>query len=305
MTPGRFFIKLRRMPVWKITVEYEGTRYRGWQEQKNARTITGELARAARTVCGPEIEIGGAGRTDAGVHALAQVAHLRSDRRLRAGELVRRLNDNLPADINILKVEQAAKDFHARRSALARSYLYQISTRRTAFAKQFVWWVKDDLDFEAMRKASALLVGRHNFLNFSEPSGDDRSSIVVVDAVEMALAADLVLLRITASHFLWKMVRRIVGALVELGRGNITQTAIVKLLEPERMIHAQVDFKVAAHTAPPSGLFLERVMYDRSERLSPICPAFEVRSAINRLPGQSGSEHYPARRPSRGSYGGV
>ena len=205
----------------------------------------------------------------------------------------------------MLKVEQAAKDFHARRSALARSYLYQISTRRTAFAKQLVWWVKDDLDFEAMRKASALLVGRHNFLNFSEPSGDDRSSIVVVDAVEMALAADLVLLRITASHFLWKMVRRIVGALVELGRGNITQTVIAKLLKPERMRHADADFKVAAHTAPPSGLFLERVMYDRSERLSPIRPALEVRSVINRLAGQSGSEHSPARRPSRGSYGGV
>ncbi|HEX5731301.1 MAG TPA: tRNA pseudouridine(38-40) synthase TruA [Blastocatellia bacterium] len=293
------------MQVWKLTIEYEGTRYRGWQEQKNARTIAGELGRAARTVCGPEIEIGGAGRTDAGVHALAQVAHLRTDRRLKTGELARQLNDNLPADINVLKVEQTTRDFHARRSALARSYLYQISTRRTAFAKQYVWWVKDGLDFEAMQKVSALLVGRHNFVNFSEPSTDDRSTIVVVDAVELALAADLVLLRITASHFLWKMVRRIVGALVELGRGNISQTVFANLLDPERMGHTHTDFKVAAHTAPPSGLFLERVIYDRSERLAPIAPAFEVRSVFNRLPGRSGSEHYPARRPSRGSYGGV
>ena len=293
------------MPVWKLIIEYEGTRYRGWQEQKNARTIAGELGRAARTVCGPEVEIGGAGRTDAGVHALAQVAHLRSDRRLHGGELARKLNDNLPADINVLKVEQAPKDFHARRSAVARSYLYQISMRRTAFAKQFVWWVKDDLDFENMRKASTLLVGRHNFLNFSEPSVNDRSTIVVVDAVEMALAADLVLFRITASHFLWKMVRRIVGALVELGRGNVTQTVFADLLEPGRMRHSHGDFQVAAHTAPPSGLFLERVMYERSERLAPLAPAFEVRPAINRLPGRSGSGRYPARRPSRGSSGGV
>ena len=293
------------MQVWKLTIEYDGTRYRGWQEQKNARTVAGELARAARVVCGPEIEIGGAGRTDAGVHALAQVAHLRSDGRLNARELTRKLNDNLPADINVLKADQAAKDFHARRSAVARTYLYQISTRRTAFAKQFVWWVKDDLDFEAMRVASTLLVGRHNFLNFSEPSGEDRSTIVVVDAVEMAPAADLVLFRITASHFLWKMVRRVVGALVELGRGGISQEVFATLLDPERTRHTHAGFKVAAHTAPPSGLFLERVMYDRSERLAPIAPAFEVRSAVNRLPGRRGAQHYPARRPSRGSSGGV
>ena len=251
------------------------------------------------------VEIGGAGRTDAGVHALAQVAHLRSDRRLNAGELGRKLNDNLPADINVLKVEQAPKDFHARRSAVARSYLYQVSTRRTAFAKQFVWWVKDDLDFEAMRKASALLVGRHNFLNFSEPGNDDRSTIVVVDDVEMALAADLVLFRITASHFLWKMVRRIVGTLVELGRGNTTQTVFANLLRPERMRDRFTDFKVAAHTAPPSGLFLERVMYDRSERLELIAPAFAVRSLTNQPPGRSALDRHPARRSSHGSSGGV
>lgn len=270
--------KLREMPIWKLTIEYEGTRYRGWQEQKNARTIAGELRRAAQLACGSEVEIGGAGRTDAGVHALAQVAHINCESRLRAGELRHKLNDNLPADINILKVEQTGREFHARKSALARSYLYQISLRRTAFAKPFVWWVKDALDFEAMQVGSARLVGRRDFFNFSEPRGDDRSTIVVVKNVEMALAADLVLFRITASHFLWKMVRRIVGALVELGRGNITQKVFASLLEPGRAKQGAIDFKVAAHTAPPSGLFLERVIYDQTERLSPIGPAFAVRS---------------------------
>lgn len=293
------------MQVWKLTIEYDGTRYRGWQEQANARTVAGEVTRAARSVCGPAVEIGGAGRTDAGVHALAQVAHLRTDARIRAGELARKLNDNLPADVNVLKAEQAARDFHARRSAISRSYLYQISTRRTAFAKQFVWWVKDDLDFEAMRKASALLVGRHDFANLSEPTGVDRSTIVVVEGVEMALAADLVLLRITASHFLWKMVRRIVGALVELGRGKLTQPDFASLLKPDRMKDNPAGFKVAAHTAPPSGLFLERVIYDRSERLAPIAPAFAVRTPTNLPPGRMASERFPARRPSRGPSGGV
>ena len=278
LTAREVLRKLRRMAVWKLTIEYEGTRYRGWQEQKNARTIAGELRRAAQILCGPEIEIGGAGRTDAGVHALAQVAHLKSDQRIRAGELRRGLNDNLPADINILKVEQAAKEFHARRSARARSYLYQISLRRTAFAKSFVWWIKDELDIEAMRSASERLVGRHDFFNFCEPRGDDRSTIVVVDAVEMALAADLVLFRITASHFLWKMVRRITGSLVELGRGKFTQKEFEGLLKPGKTKQGVSKFNVAAHTAPPSGLFLERVIYDKSERLQPIGPAFPVRS---------------------------
>jgi tRNA pseudouridine38-40 synthase len=273
------------MQVWKLTLEYEGTRYRGWQEQKNARTVAGELRRAAQTFCGPEVVIGGAGRTDAGVHALAQVAHLNSDLRVRAGELRNRLNDNLPADINILKVERAGTDFHARRSARARSYLYQISLRRTAFAKPFVWWVKDELDFEAMRGASERLVGRHDFFNFCEPRNDDRSTIVFVDAVEMALAADLMLFRITASHFLWKMVRRIVGALVELGRGNMAQKDFAGLLESGKGRKVIPSFNVAARTAPPSGLFLERVIYDKSERLQPIVPAFPVRS-FNRPSGQ-------------------
>jgi tRNA pseudouridine38-40 synthase len=212
------------------------------------------------------------------VHALAQVAHLKCGQRMHAVELRRRLNDGLPADINVLRADQAGREFHARRSAIARSYLYQISLRRTAFAKQFVWWVKDALDLEAMRVGSAKLVGHHDFLNFSEPGGDDRSTVVVVDDVEMALAADLVLFRITASHFLWKMVRRVVGSLVELGRGNITQSVFASLLEPGRAKQGAIDFKVAAHTAPPSGLFLERVIYDHSERLAPICPAFPVRS---------------------------
>jgi tRNA pseudouridine38-40 synthase len=278
LTTRQVSIKLRKMSNWKMTIEYEGTRYRGWQEQQNARTITGELRRAAQLVCGSEVEIGGAGRTDAGVHALAQVAHLKCDRRLQAVELRHRLNDSLPADINILKVEQAGREFHARKSALARSYLYQISLRRTAFAKSFVWWVKDDLDFEAMQTGSARLIGRRDFLNFSEPRGDDRSTIVVVKNVEMALVADLVLFRITASHFLWKMVRRIVGALVEVGRGKITQEVFASLLEPGKEKQRSTEFKVAAHTAPPSGLFLERVIYNQTERLSSIRPAFAVRS---------------------------
>ena len=143
------------MPTWRLDLEYEGTRYRGWQIQHNARTVQGEIARAVTTVVeSSDFELYGSGRTDAGVHALAQVAHLDAHTSLPPEPLRRRLNEELPADINILKVEMVRHRFHARHSVVGRSYIYQVSRRRTAFAKPFVWWVKDDLDVESMRLAA-------------------------------------------------------------------------------------------------------------------------------------------------------
>src|SRR5437773_12080437 len=129
------------MARFKLTLEYAGTRYSGWQIQQNARTVQGELARVVRDVTGQkQFELYGSGRTDAGVHALEQVAHLDLETRLPPETLGRALNEALPADINVLAVERVTRQFHARHGALARSYLYQISRRRTASAKPFVWW---------------------------------------------------------------------------------------------------------------------------------------------------------------------
>ena len=139
------------MPRFKLTIEYAGTRYSGWQIQKNARTIQGEIDRAVRTVTGRrDFELYGSGRTDAGVHAVAQVAHLDVSTNIPADTLLRRVNDELPADINILAAEQVPHRFHARHHAVARRYMYQIARRRTAFAKPFVWWVREPLDFAKM-----------------------------------------------------------------------------------------------------------------------------------------------------------
>ena len=142
------------MKTWKLIVEYDGTKYNGWQEQTNARTVQGQLRKAAEDFFGTAVEVQGAGRTDAGVHARAQVAHLRvrpkpgSKRRHfpPPEEILRAINDRLPADMCILDVSEAAPDFHARHDALSRTYVYQISTRRTAFAKKYVWWVREPLD---------------------------------------------------------------------------------------------------------------------------------------------------------------
>src|SRR5262245_5950064 len=144
---------------FKLTIEYAGTRYSGWQVQKNARTVAGELQRAvAEATAVAEFELYGSGRTDAGVHARGQVAPLDIDVSLPPETLRRRINDALPSDINVLQVEKVRRRFHARHDAVARSYIYQISRRRTAFAKPFVWWVKEDLDAERMRRAAARFV---------------------------------------------------------------------------------------------------------------------------------------------------
>lgn len=264
------------MPVWKLIVEYEGTRYHGWQEQKGARTVGGEIRNAAARFFEGRVDLSGSGRTDAGVHALGQVARLSAPRRVKPEELRRAINDNLPPDINILKAEAVDDRFDPRRDAIGRYYIYQISTRRTAFAKKFVWWVKDSLDIESMSLASASLVGRHDFARFCELRDDERSTLVVVERSELQLAGDLLLFRIGASHFLWKMVRRIVGMLVEVGRGTLSHQEFASLIENGKKTNAALAMTVAASTAPPSGLFLERVVYRGQSPPGVLAPAIPV-----------------------------
>lgn len=271
------FLRGVLLPVWKLTIEYDGTRYYGWQEQKNSRTVAGELRVAAEKFFEERVDLAGAGRTDAGVHALAQVVRLKASRTAKPIELSYALNDRLPADINVLKVEETRASFDPRRDAIGRYYVYQISTRRTAFAKKYVWWVRDPLNVELLSKAAAGLAGRHDFGSFCERRDDDRSTLVVVERVEVVQAGDLILFQIGASHFLWKMVRRVVGALVEVGRGRLEVAAFARLLSSDyKRASASRSFDVAAFTAPPSGLFLERVVYREDERPGKLIPPFPV-----------------------------
>jgi tRNA pseudouridine38-40 synthase len=255
------------MPTYKLTLEYEGTRYSGWQAQGNTqKTVQGHLLRAANQVLG-EVEIGGAGRTDSGVHAAGQVAHLRTYRPQEPRDLMRKLNDLLPHDIGILDVVKAPDAFHARHDAVSRIYLYQISTRRTAFAKSFVWWVKDRLDFEAMAAAAQELEGRNDFSAFTDKRlAPDESRIVVVEHCELVRAGDLILFRIAASHYLWKMVRKLTSFLVEVGRGN--ESSIVPRLNRKA--------EPWQPTAPPSGLFLEAIVYPKETFDRPLQPIVAV-----------------------------
>jgi len=247
--------------TFKILLEYDGTRYSGWQDQKNARTIMGELKKAAREIFGEHVEMQGAGRTDAGVHALGQVAHMKVSSPVRHSPAVirRRLNDLLPADIVVIEVDRAERNFHARHDARSRTYIYQISTRYQAFHKRYVWWVKDDLDVKIMEKAAAELVGRHDFVCFraTDASRPDESTVVEVESAEIETEEDIIQVRIQASHFIWRMVRRLVGVLVKVGTGEVSHSDFRKLLDGR----CDPRLDVAAWTAPASGLFLERVEY--------------------------------------------
>ena len=255
---------------FKLTIEYAGTRYSGWQIQKNARTVQGEIARAVAAVIeSSDFELYGSGRTDAGVHALAQVAHLEAPSSLPPELLRRRLNDELPPDINILRMEKVRHKFHARHSVVGRSYIYQVSRRRTAFAKPFVWWVKDDLDVDRMRLAARRFVGFHDFRAFSDADPDETSTDVLVDTLDIHEDEDLLVFHVEGSHFLWKMVRRLVGVLVEVGRGGLTDDAAAQLLISGDGLPARL-------TAPASGLFLERVFYEGDSRDVSVRPPVTV-----------------------------
>ncbi|HET9566827.1 MAG TPA: tRNA pseudouridine(38-40) synthase TruA [Vicinamibacterales bacterium] len=241
---------------FRLTIEYAGTRYSGWQIQKNARTVQGELQRAIGAATGArDFELYGSGRTDAGVHALAQVAHLDLTTSLPPDALMRCVNDELPSDINILRIQKVRHTFHARHSARSRSYVYQVARRRTAFVKPLVWWVKDDLNVATMRAVAKRLVGFHDFRSFSDDDPEQKSTTVSLTSLEIHEAGDILLFRVEGSHFIWKMVRRLVGVIVEVGRGGLTADEAVAMLSSESELPARL-------TAPASGLFLERVRYD-------------------------------------------
>ncbi len=260
------------MPTYRLDCEYEGTRYRGWQEQQNARSVAAELKRAVSDAGGDIVELGGAGRTDAGVHALHQVAHLRLKTAVEPRRFRLAINDALPHDVHVLAMRQAGDRFHARHDAVLRSYVYQISRRRTALAKRSVWWIKRPLDVSRIEGAAASLPGMHDFASFCERPQDQTSTRVLVERAEVACDGALILVRLAASHFLWKMVRRVVGSLVRVGAGELAERDFTALVKDGGLRGVST----AAWTAPPSGLFLERVIYAGDPPLPALAAAVPV-----------------------------
>jgi len=243
---------------FKLELEFDGSRYRGWQKQDDARTIQGSLLQAARTLYGKNTDVQGNGRTDAGVHALRFVVHIEAQTDDSADEVAMRINSFLPQDINILKAQRAGPRFHARHNCIGRSYLYQIARRRTVFRRHYAWQIDELLKIGPMKEASVMLAGMHDFTSFTDRQVvKKKSPQVMINWAKVAETEELVLFRIVGSHFLWKMVRRIVGVLAEIGRDRISPAEMRHFLEKT------VD--LSRFTAPSKGLFFERAFYDQEE----------------------------------------
>jgi tRNA pseudouridine38-40 synthase len=254
----------------KITLSYDGTRYVGWQRQASGESVQGLLEEAVARFEGNAVSAQGAGRTDAGVHALGQVASVEVTCDHPVETLARGLNAWLPSDVRIIKVEDTAEDFHARFSARSKTYRYLLrnAPRVSPFERAYVWQVAGTLDVSAMQTAANVLVGTHDFSSFCSAGSNVKDgvrtvsrSIIhyiepdVVPYVPTPEERTLLAYEVTANGFLRHMVRAIVGTLVEIGQRRRSATSMVKLLEAASRAQAGA-------TAPPHGLFLVAVDYD-------------------------------------------
>ncbi|MEQ8766220.1 MAG: tRNA pseudouridine(38-40) synthase TruA [Planctomycetota bacterium] len=242
---------------FRLVVEYDGTAYGGWQVQPNAPSIQQSLIDAARPLSSSDVDVQGSGRTDAGVHACGQVAHLALVTRLEAGDVERALNARLPRDIRVLEVARASDSFHARFSARGKRYLYALETARrlSVFDRGRVWHVPGALSIEAMRAGAKELVGRHDFSAFSSKAGERPDNVRRVTAIRIRPARRTKLLVFVAGEgFLYNMVRTMVAALVAVGRSELDPADLKAALTHR-------DRARLPATAPPQGLYLWRVRY--------------------------------------------
>jgi tRNA pseudouridine38-40 synthase len=240
--------------VIKITLEYDGTAYAGWQLQPEVATVQGVVEEALAKVLKEPTRLHGAGRTDAGVHAAGQVAHFETTSTMTPLEFERALNALLPDDVRVVAAEEAPPGFHARYSARARTYRYAVSFVDSVFTRRHAPYVAGPLDVAAMRRAAALLAGEHDFAAFGNLSDDYETTVRRVTEIRLAETLNGLEFYLTANAFLYKMVRNVVGTLLRVGRGELAEEEVGRLL-------AARDRAAVGPPAPPEGLTLLRVVY--------------------------------------------
>jgi tRNA pseudouridine38-40 synthase len=251
----------------KLLLEYDGTAYQGWQIQKECITIQGIIEEKILKITGERSRVIGAGRTDAGVHALGQVAAFRTISRLEPEAMKRALNALLPYDIRVIETSEVNDSFHPIYDAVKKSYFYIIANQREfpAFLYRYAWIVRQPLEMKYMIEAAQTLIGRHDFSSFmgtgSSIKDPEREIFSLsldkldnIDFMTASMRGEFIKIGIEANGFLRHMVRNIAGTLVEIGRGRISPDRMKEILE----LH---DRKCAGQTAPPNGLFLGRIMY--------------------------------------------
>jgi tRNA pseudouridine38-40 synthase len=240
----------------KLTLEYDGTNFCGWQYQPDQRSVQGELESAlARLTC-ETIPVTAAGRTDSGVHALGQVVNFHTTSTLPLATFVRGTNALLPCDVRVRRSEEVADSFNARYDATSRLYRYRIVLRPCAVGRQYVWYLPLQLDLRAMQEAVTSLVGQHDFVSFCQSGADLQHHRCHVHEAEWRQVDDEIFFQIRANRFVHNMVRIIVGTCVEVGRGALAPGAMAGIL-------AARDRRAAGRTAPAQGLFLVQIFYDQ------------------------------------------
>ncbi len=241
----------------KITIEYDGTAFFGWQIQPEKRTVQSEIENALYKITGKKIQITGAGRTDTGVHAINQAANFLTDNDIDAKIIKKALNGILPKDIIIKNSEKTHIDFNSRFDALTRTYKYVIHKGRTAVNRNFCWEVFYNIDSDLIIKTSDLLIGEKDFKSFCKFDADRKSSICNIKRIEWIEEPEKYIFRIESNRFLHKMVRTIVGTIIDIGRKKITPEQFFEIL-------CFQDRRKAGTTAPAKGLFFESVSYPNS-----------------------------------------
>ncbi|UCG39646.1 MAG: tRNA pseudouridine(38-40) synthase TruA [bacterium] len=247
----------------RLLLEYDGTSFSGWQIQPDARTVQGVLEEALSRMMESRVRILGSGRTDAGVHALGQVAHADVDRPIPPWNIMMGLNSTLPPDVRVLKCEEADRSFHAQRSATGKTYRYVILNRSapTALDRNRVWHIRQPLDVDAMSRGASHLLGRHDFAAFKS-AGDETTTVRDLRRLHLCSKAELLTLDFEADGFLKHMVRTITGALVEVGTGRMDHETIRALLEARSR-------EGAPRKAPGRGLYLVSVNYETPDSSKP------------------------------------
>ena len=245
------------MPNYKLTIQYEGTRYKGWQEQKHTEaTIQGKLQRVLERMTEEEIDLQGSGRTDAGVHAKGQIAHFHTKAVWDVEQIKKYMNEYLPEDIAVLTVEEAAPRFHARLNAVRKTYVYRIwnAPVRNVFRRRFTTWIQKPLDLDAMEQAATLLCGTHDYRAFCSLKKFKKSTVRTIEKIEIGKMGQEIRISYTGDGFLYHMVRILTGTLVEVGLGLRKPEEMTEILEGQERTKA-------GRLMPPVGLTLESVEY--------------------------------------------
>ena len=240
----------------KLTIEYDGTSYGGWQKQKNNRTIQQCIEEAIKLLTGEDVELIGSSRTDAGVHAKGMVANFITNSQIPADKFREAINTKLPDDIGIIKSEEVDRNFHSRYDSKGKTYCYTLVNRyeKVCIGRNYVYQVRDELNYNLIKEAAKYFLGKHDFKAFKTNGSSVKTSVRTINGLELELKGDVIKIFVSADGFLYNMVRIIVGTLIEVGKGKIKPEDIESIIK-------NGDRSKAGPCVPPNGLVLEKVFY--------------------------------------------